>query len=215
MTQSKVKLVDIETITKSAVWLSNVDNTSDSTKNSANVTLTNKTIALWSNTISWTKSQFDTACTDDNFAFLGQAQSFTATQTFTDVTIWWTTNTLTVNWQNRTSGRTSYTNTITWSWWTTDPSINASDWSYKQIWKTVFVRWWLFWNSWNRTKLDISIPVSANNSVRTLLPNYMTWTWIDKVVFWRMFSWSIEYLWFILPTGANRELYTEFFYEAA
>jgi hypothetical protein len=44
-------------------------------------TLTNKTIALGSNTISGTKAQFDTACTDDNFAYLGTAQTFTATQT--------------------------------------------------------------------------------------------------------------------------------------
>lgn len=47
--------------------LGNVDNTSDATKNSATATLTNKTIALGSNTVSGTKAQFDTACTDDNF----------------------------------------------------------------------------------------------------------------------------------------------------
>lgn len=47
--------------------LGNVDNTSDATKNAAIVTLTNKTIAFGSNTVSGTKAQFDTACTDDNF----------------------------------------------------------------------------------------------------------------------------------------------------
>lgn len=46
-------------------------------------TLTNKTIALGSNTVSGTKAQFDTAVTDDNFAYLATAQSFTALQTIT------------------------------------------------------------------------------------------------------------------------------------
>lgn len=43
-------------------------------------TLTNKTLALGSNTISGTKAQFDTAVTDDNFAYIGQANVFTALQ---------------------------------------------------------------------------------------------------------------------------------------
>lgn len=48
-------------------------------------TLTNKTIALGSNTVSGTKAQFDTAVTDDNFAYLATAQSFTAEQTFKEL----------------------------------------------------------------------------------------------------------------------------------
>jgi len=43
-------------------------------------TLTNKTVALGSNSISGTKAQFDTAVTDDNFAYIGQANVFTANQ---------------------------------------------------------------------------------------------------------------------------------------
>jgi hypothetical protein len=43
-------------------------------------TLSNKTIALGSNTISGTKAQFDTACSDGDFAYLGQANTFTDTQ---------------------------------------------------------------------------------------------------------------------------------------
>lgn len=35
----------------------------------ATVTFSNKTIALWSNTVSWTAAQFDTACTDGNFVY--------------------------------------------------------------------------------------------------------------------------------------------------
>lgn len=58
-----------QTLDKTAVWLANVDNTSDATKNSASVTLTNKTVALWSNTINWTKAQFNTACTDWDFIY--------------------------------------------------------------------------------------------------------------------------------------------------
>lgn len=44
-------------------------------------TLTNKTIALGSNTVSGTKAQFDAAVTDDNFAYLNQANTFTQNQT--------------------------------------------------------------------------------------------------------------------------------------
>lgn len=54
---------------KTDLSLNNVDNTSDATKNSATATLTNKTIALWSNTLSWTKAQFDTAVSDWNICF--------------------------------------------------------------------------------------------------------------------------------------------------
>ncbi len=43
---------------------------------SSTTTLTNKTINLASNTLTGTKAQFDTACSDDNFAYLGQANSF-------------------------------------------------------------------------------------------------------------------------------------------
>lgn len=46
-------------------------------------TLTNKSIALGSNTVTGTKAQFDTAVTDDNFAYTGTANSFTANQTVT------------------------------------------------------------------------------------------------------------------------------------
>lgn len=44
-------------------------------------TLTNKTIALGSNTVSGTKAQFDTACSDDEFAYVGQSNVFTQPQT--------------------------------------------------------------------------------------------------------------------------------------
>ena len=52
------------------------------TFNAIAATLTNKTVALGSNTVSGTKAQFDTAVTDDNFAYLATAQTFTAKQTF-------------------------------------------------------------------------------------------------------------------------------------
>lgn len=46
-------------------------------------TLSNKSIALGSNTVTGTKAQFDTAVTDDNFAYTGTANAFTASQTVT------------------------------------------------------------------------------------------------------------------------------------
>lgn len=64
-------------VTKSQVWLSNVDNTSDATKNSATATLTNKTISLDSNTLTWTTAQFNAALTDWDFATLAGTETFT------------------------------------------------------------------------------------------------------------------------------------------
>lgn len=58
-----------QTLDKAAVGLSNVDNTSNATERAATATLTNKTMAFGSNTITGTKAQFDTALTDSNFMF--------------------------------------------------------------------------------------------------------------------------------------------------
>jgi len=62
-------------IVKGDVGLGNVDNTSDATKNAAVATLTNKTIALGSNTISGTTAQFNTALTDGDFATLAGTET--------------------------------------------------------------------------------------------------------------------------------------------
>lgn len=63
--------------TKTVLALENVDNTSDATKNAASVTLTNKTIALGSNTVSGTTAQFNTANTDGDFATLAGSETLT------------------------------------------------------------------------------------------------------------------------------------------
>jgi len=47
-------------------------------------TITTKTIAFGSNTVSGTKAEFDTALTDDNFAFVGTSNTWTANQIFND-----------------------------------------------------------------------------------------------------------------------------------
>lgn len=57
-------------IVKADVGLGNVDNTSNVTERAATATLTNKTIALGSNTVSGTMAQFDTAVTDSNFVYM-------------------------------------------------------------------------------------------------------------------------------------------------
>lgn len=69
-------------IVKGDVGLGNVDNTSDATKNAASVTLTNKTFALGSNTVSGTLAQLNTAVTDADLASLGGTQTFTGVNTF-------------------------------------------------------------------------------------------------------------------------------------
>jgi hypothetical protein len=62
---------------KTDVGLGNVDNTSNATERAAAATLTNKTIALGSNTVSGTTAQFNTANTDGDFATLAGAETLT------------------------------------------------------------------------------------------------------------------------------------------
>ena len=64
-------------IVKGDVGLGNVDNTSNATERAAAATLTNKTIALGSNTVSGTTAQFNTANTDGDFATIAGAETLT------------------------------------------------------------------------------------------------------------------------------------------
>lgn len=57
-------------IVKGDVGLGNVDNTSNVTERAATATLTGKTIAFGSNTVSGTSAQFNTANTDGDFVFV-------------------------------------------------------------------------------------------------------------------------------------------------
>lgn len=59
-------------------------------------TLTNKTVALGSNTVSGTKAQFDTACTDADFATLAAAETLT-NKTLTSPTLGGTATAATLN----------------------------------------------------------------------------------------------------------------------
>jgi hypothetical protein len=70
-------------LTSSDVGLGNVDNTSNATERAATATLTNKSIALGSNTVSGTLSQFNAAVTDADLARTDAAQTFTGVQTMT------------------------------------------------------------------------------------------------------------------------------------
>lgn len=71
---------------KADVGLDQVDNTSNTTERAAAATLTNKTIALGSNTVSGTTAQFNTALTDADFATLAGTETLT-NKTLTDPTI--------------------------------------------------------------------------------------------------------------------------------
>lgn len=57
-------------------------------------TVTNKTVALGSNTVSGTLAQFNTACTDDDFMALGTAQEYTKTHNFNMTTLTSTSNSI-------------------------------------------------------------------------------------------------------------------------
>jgi hypothetical protein len=71
------------TLASTDVGLGNVDNTSNATERAATATLTNKTIALGSNTVSGTLAQFNTAVTDADLARTDAANTFTGVQTMT------------------------------------------------------------------------------------------------------------------------------------
>ena len=69
-----------------AAAYSNVDNTSDATKNAATATLTNKTVNLTNNTLTGTIAQFNTACSDADFATGGGTATGTNTGDQTNIT---------------------------------------------------------------------------------------------------------------------------------
>lgn len=64
-------------VTKTQVGLGNVDNTSNATERASVATLTNKTIALGSNTVSGTLAQFNTAVTDADLVSLAGSETLT------------------------------------------------------------------------------------------------------------------------------------------
>lgn len=145
-------------------------------------TLTNKTIALWSNTVSWTKTQFDTACTDDNFAFLGQANTFTAVQTIDkndeSLKIKWTNNF--ISFFNTSNNREWYIQKNTW-------------WSFlisNEIWWWFNLSWWDLTVNWqNRTSGWTSFTPSFTWS------SWTVWTYQERlwkyIVMWKTCTVSI------------------------
>ena len=67
----------VSDITATQAGLGNVDNTSNATERAATATLTNKTIALGSNTVSGTLAQFNTAVTDADLVSLAGSETLT------------------------------------------------------------------------------------------------------------------------------------------
>ena len=161
-------------------------------------TLTNKTIALWSNTLTWTLSQFNTACTDADFATGWGTATGTNTgdnapntnswlvhttwvetiwgnKTFSnDVSIGWS---FTVGSQIWSSWWTSFTATPTWSGGTTDPTMTDSQSAYKLMWKTLHIKIWLFYSGWDRTGATILLPTTVSSSWRTIFASWSTKDW--------------------------------------
>ena len=91
-------------------------------------TLSNKTIALGSNTVSGTKAQFNTAVTDDDIAFVGTANAFTANQTVTGTVTTRAASTQdAVILQGRAGGTTSLGVTLTPTTLTTSRTLTLPD----------------------------------------------------------------------------------------
>lgn len=115
-------------------------------------TLTNKTVALGSNTVSGTRAQFNTAMTDDDFA------SLTGTETLTNKTL--TTPTLTTPVVNG-----AVTGTTFGAWTAYTPTLagfttSAMTASYKQVGKTVHVSFSATVSAVSGT-MTVNLPVNA------------------------------------------------------
>lgn len=137
-----------------------------------------------------TKSQFDTACTDDNFAFLGQANTFTAVQWISEnlLYVWgtWLSDTVWWNWKasidvrNDTSGaiyraRVNQSNNYVIDY------FNGTTWSNKLI---VWNDWSLTVNWQNRTSWWTSFTVVFNQTVTHNCVGYYKQIW--KQVFFEV-----------------------------
>ena len=163
-------------VTATNVWLWNVDNTSDATKNSATATLTNKTIALGNNTVSWTTAQFNSALTDWSFATLWGTETLT-NKTLTDPKIvttinnqTWTTYTLALTDHNklvRLTNAAAITLTIP-----TNASVAIPIWAQidgAQQWAGAVTVWW----AW----------VTINSKDSNLTTNWQ-WVWFTLIKVW-------------------------------
>ena len=173
-------------VTATNVWLWNVDNTSDVTKNSAIATLTNKTINLLNNTVSGTTAQFNSALSDWTFSTLA------GTETLTNKTMTGTNNVLTASLLKSATTEVNVstaTAPTTWQVLTATSGTSAtwqspSGWGWGGI-ETVKIAWTqVVWTSifeyiadWAKTVGNILIalqvkPVWADFLVKT----YKNWT---------------------------------------
>ena len=163
-------------VTATNVWLWNVDNTSDATKNSATATLTNKTIALSNNTVSWTTANFNAALSDWSFTTLWGTETLT-NKTLTDPKIvttinnqTWTTYTLALTDHNklvRLTNAAAIALTIP-----TNASVAIPIWAQTdgaQQWAGAVTIWW----AW----------ITINSKDSNLTTNWQ-WVWFTLIKVW-------------------------------
>jgi len=166
---------DWKTIQDSWVWIASV------TTLTWIQTLTNKTISLTSNTISWTKSEFNTACSDWTFIYSWDNISLLNNDAWYVTSSWATVAFTTISCP-------AWTNPV--ATWTTDTLTLASSDSKLTI-------------TWNSATDTITFAVVEWQIDHDALTNFVAnehidWTNTTSSIFttWAIREWSVSYTWY-------------------
>lgn len=164
----------VDALTATDLWLWNVDNTSDASKNNATVTLTNKTIDLTDNTLTGTIAEFNTALSDWDFATLAWSETL-SNKTLSWATVLEENASLQLDWVLSADGKRSWT-TITWTAWYT-----------QAFWDLVT----LDKDDSRREAVDISVAAAATWDARGLLWMVVV-AWTDWNACTILLQWTIR-----------------------
>ena len=167
-------------------------------------TLTNKTIALWGNTVSGTIAQFNTACTDADFATGGGTASGTNTWDETNSTILTKigytpandSNVVHTTWNESISWNKAFNNNVfVWEdiqvyYWR--PLKNASWWNARPMIQTDWVYPWTW--GWDSTRITPAWSADTSNFIYSWsVRNGSNW---DFYINWNeIVTWNLDVYW--------------------